>query len=191
MTRSAETAVRTSLSAEAGTPIEQLDIILYPDRRLRAPCRPVESFDEDLRRLAERMVELMTKQNGVGLAAPQVGINIRMFVCNHTTEPEDTRVYVNPVLSDLVGSVEGDEGCLSIPNVTVPVRRAQRCVLRGFDLTGQALEVAGEDLEARVWQHETDHLDGVLILDKMSPASKIAGRRPLKQLEDDFRAANR
>ena len=136
-------------------------------------------------------MELMTRERGVGLAACQVGVLLRLFVCNPTGEPEDRRCYVNPEPVDLEGAFEGDEGCLSIPELTVPIRRAQRCTLRAFDVVGQPVEVRGEDLEARVWQHETDHLNGVLIIDKMSPASKIASRRILKKLEEDFRAEKR
>jgi peptide deformylase len=168
-----------------------MQVRIYPDPCLRKTCQPVDTFDDSLRRLAERMITLMREHKGVGLAAPQVGVNLRLFVCNPTPEPENDRVYINPVLTDLVGVVEAEEGCLSIPEVLVSVRRAQRCRLAALDLTGQPVEVAADDLEARVWQHETDHLDGVLILDKMSQADKIATRRMLKQLEEDHRKNTR
>ena len=171
--------------------IDRLEIINYPDPRLREVCPPVEAFDERLGRLIERLFELMARERGVGLAAPQVGVPLRLFVCNPTGEPEDRRYYVNPEPVDRVGAVEGDEGCLSIPELTVPIRRAQRCTLRAFDVADRPVELRGEDLEARIWQHETDHLNGVLIIDKMSPASKIASRRILKKLEEDFRSERR
>lgn len=171
--------------------IDQLRIVFYPDPVLRESCRPVEAFDAQLAALAERMGFLFHEAAGVGLAAPQVGVAVRMFVCNPTGEPEDTRVWVNPELSDLEGSVEADEGCLSIPGVTVPKRRAERAVIQGFDLTGQPVRAEGTDLLARIWQHEIDHLNGVLVVDGMSEAAELANRKTLKQLEADYAAAAR
>ena len=171
------------MGIDTATPIESLGVICYPDARLRKPSVPVEAFDDRLRRLADRMLALMADHRGVGLAAPQVGVNLRLFVCNPSGEPDGQRVYVNPVITEMVGAVEGDEGCLSLPDVTVPIRRAPRCRLRAFDLTGTPLEREGQDLEARVWQHEVDHLNGVLIIDRMSPMDRIATRRTLKSLE--------
>ena len=184
-------AAGSRMNGLADINIDRLEIINYPDPRLREACLPVEAFDERLGRLIERLFELMARERGVGLAAPQIGVPLRLFACNPTGEPEDRRYYVNPEPVDLEGAVEGDEGCLSIPELTVPIRRAQRCTLRAFDMAGQPVEVRGEDLEARIWQHETDHLNGVLIIDKMSPASKIASRRILKKLEEDFRTERR
>lgn len=177
------------MGIDTATPIESLLVICYPDARLRKTSVPVEAFDDDLRRLADRMLALMADHRGVGLAAPQVGVNLRLFVCNPSGEPDGQRVYVNPVITEMVGAAEGDEGCLSLPDVTVPIRRAPRCRLRAFDLTGTPLEREGQDLDARVWQHEVDHLDGILIIDKMPPASKIAVRRILKRLDEAHRAA--
>ena len=111
-------------------------IVVYPDPRLRKKCIPVRpgEFDESLGALAGRMLELMKANRGVGLAGPQVGVCRRIFVCNPTGEPGDDHVYVNPVLSDLTGSVEGEEGCLSIPEVHVMVRRAKRCRITAQDV---------------------------------------------------------
>lgn len=164
-----------------------LDLVFYPDPRLRKVCAPVERFDEALARTAAEMLELMGARRGIGLAGPQVGFMRRLFVCNVTGKPEDAQVYANPELVDLVGAVEGEEGCLSIPDVNVPVRRAQRCTIRAYDLAGQPIEFTGEDLLARVWQHETDHLDGVLILDRTNEAAKLAHRRTLRDLEAQYR----
>lgn len=164
-------------------------LVFYPDARLRKVCKPVEKFDDALRRLAEAMLKLMIVKRGIGLAGPQVGFLRRMFVCNLTGEPSDSMVFVNPQLVDLVGAAEGDEGCLSIPHVHVPVRRATTCVIRAFDLEGKPFELAGEGLLARVWQHENDHLDGKLILDRTSPAAKLSVRHTLKELESKHRPA--
>jgi peptide deformylase len=165
----------------------RMRIIIYPDPRLRKACKPVEQFDKDLAALAERMIELMHEAKGVGLAAPQVGVLQRLFVCNTTGEPNDNRVFVNPTLTDLTGDVESEEGCLSIPDVTVPIRRANACVIEAQDLSGKRITFQAADLPARCWQHECDHLDGRLIIDRMSETDRIAQRRTLKQLESQFK----
>lgn len=162
-----------------------LRIITYPDPRLKKVCRPVEVFDEGLAALAGRMLELMRESQGVGLAAPQVGQLVRVFVCNVTGEPKDDRIYVNPTLADLRGECEGEEGCLSIPDVTVLMRRSMSCRMMAMDLKGNAIEEDGSELLARCWQHECDHLDGRLIIDRMSDTDRIANRRKLKELERD------
>ncbi len=169
------------------TDVAALEIIKYPDPRLRRPCAPIEVFDDTLVALAGRMLELMHAAQGVGLAAPQVGVLVRLFVCNVTGESADDMIIVNPRLDDLVGSIESEEGCLSIPEVTVNVRRALGCTLKGCDLKGHAIELAGAELLARCWQHECDHLDGRLITDQMSEADTIANRRVLKSLEAQYK----
>lgn len=166
--------------------IAALRIVHYPDPVLRKRARPVEHFGPRLGRLAARMLELMHKEKGVGLAAPQVGLSMQLFVCNATGEPRDDLVCVNPSLHDPDGQEEKDEGCLSITGVSVPMRRAVRITLRACDATGSAFERRGEQLLARVWQHETDHLFGRLIIDSMSEAVRLENRRAIKQLEDDY-----
>lgn len=160
-----------------------LQVILYPDPRLRKVCRDVEQFDEDLAALARRMLELMRQHDGVGLAAPQVGVLLRLFVCNPTGDPRDDHVYVNPRLTDLTGEGDREEGCLSIPDVNVTIRRPAACKMRAVDLQGRPFEEEGSDLLARCWQHECDHLEGRLIIDRMSESDKIANRKAIRQLE--------
>lgn len=167
--------------------LNKLEILVYPDPRLRKRCAPVEEFNGRLAALAAKMIEMMRAARGVGLAAPQVGVLLRMFVANTTGKPDDDRVFVNPVIVEPEGAKEASEGCLSLPDVEVQVRRALRCRVRAYDLSGRPFECAGEELPARVWQHETDHLDGVLILDRMGPADKIATRKRLRELEAEHR----
>lgn len=167
--------------------IDKLRIIEYPDPRLRKGCKPVEAFDEWLARLAERMLKLMHESNGIGLAAPQLGLLRRMFVCNVTGEPKDDQVFVNPEMSNFIGHAAGEEGCLSLPEVTVTVRRPAACVISAFDVTGKPFRLVGEGLFARCWQHEYDHLDGRMIVDYMSEADKIGNRRVLKYLEAKYK----
>jgi peptide deformylase len=163
--------------------IEKLRIIEYPDPRLRKVCKPVETFDDWLQRLAVRMLKLMHESEGVGLAAPQVGILRRVLVCNVTGDPKDDQIFVNPRLTDFIGHADGEEGCLSLPEIRVTVRRPVGCTIHAFDVTGKAIDYAGEGLFARCWQHESDHLDGRLIIDYMSEADRIANRRSIKYLE--------
>ncbi|HKQ48342.1 MAG TPA: peptide deformylase [Phycisphaerae bacterium] len=165
--------------------VAALQIINYPDARLRKACGVVERFDEELAALAERMFLLMRQHEGVGLAAPQLGVLLRMFICNPTGDPKDDHVYVNPRLTDFVDQADREEGCLSIPDVTVNVRRPLSCRIHAFDLQGRPIEEAGSDLLARCWQHECDHLEGRLIIDRMSESDKIANRKAIRQLEAD------
>lgn len=166
--------------------VDSLRILHYPDPRLRKKARPVERFDAELEALTRRMFELMYAAKGVGLAAPQVGVALRVFVMNPTAKPEDERVICNPKIRDGHSPAEAEEGCLSLPGIHVQVRRPASCRLLAQDVSGNPIEEEGSDLLCRIWQHETDHLDGVLILDKMSPADEIATRKTLRALEAEF-----
>jgi len=133
------------------------------------------------------MLELMRAEDGIGLAAPQVGILKRLFVCSVPGTDKDSErrdlVFVNPVLQDFEGEDVAEEGCLSIPDVLVRVRRPTACTITGQDLDGNQIALRGTDLLARCWQHECDHLDGKLITDRMSEMDRIANRKALKRLE--------
>ena len=166
--------------------LRKLAVIHYPDPRLRQPCEPVVVFDDDLAALAERMIELMVQDKGVGLAAPQVGVLKRMLVISPSGESKDAVALVNPVIRDREGNVEAEEGCLSLPGVNVRVRRARRCRIEAVDLEGNPLSVEAQDLLARIWQHEADHLDGVLIIDRMGPTDRMAVRKILRALEEGY-----
>jgi peptide deformylase len=169
---------------------EELKIIHWPDPRLKKLSKPVELPDPSLKQLAARMFELMREAKGVGLAAPQVGLNIRLFVMNPTGEPQDDRVYVNPVLSDGDGEEEGEEGCLSLPEIHASIVRFKKMRMSARDVDGNPIDEAGEGFVARVWQHEFDHLNGTLLTDRMGPVAKMAARRTLKDLEDKYRSEN-
>jgi peptide deformylase len=168
-----------------------LRIIRYPDPRLRKPSVPVEVFDADLKALATRMLELMREAKGVGLAAPQVGINRRLFVMCHSGKSEDDRVYVNPVLSEPEGEDEAEEGCLSLPEINIPVWRSTRLRIQARDLDGNPIDQTESGYIARIWQHETDHLDGILLLDKMTPIQKLSMRRQIRDMEQAFESQRR
>jgi peptide deformylase len=131
---------------------DDLKIILWPDPRLRKVSADVEQFDENLRTLASRMLELMRQSKGVGLAAPQVGINVRMFVMNATGEPQDDRVYVNPVLTDATGEEAGEEGCLSLPQINADILRHRTLHMEAKNAEGQPISETESGYVARVWQ---------------------------------------
>jgi peptide deformylase len=150
----------------------------YGDSILRMKAREVDSFDADLERLAERMTELMHEANGVGLAATQVGVLRRLFV--FSDEGED-RVLVNPTITTSSRHTEiDDEGCLSLREVLVPVERATSVTIEGFDAKGEPVRLELELPTSRVVQHEVDHLDGVLIIDRTDDESRRAALAKLR-----------
>ena len=163
-----------------------LKIIFYPDPRLRKTSDTVTVFDQSLKDLATRMLELMRTARGVGLAAPQVGENVRMFVMNPTGEEGDDRIYVNPVLADAEGEEEGEEGCLSLPGINAKVWRSKKLKMQALDLEGHPIEEIADGYIARIWQHETDHLNGTMIIDRMGPVARLASRRILRELQQKW-----
>ena len=170
---------------------DQCHLVYYPDPVLKRACSPVAAFEPRVDALARRMLAVMREAKGVGLAAPQVGVSIRLFVCNPTGEPEDDLVVVNPRLIELSGASEQEEGCLSLPGVNVTIRRATRVVVEAQDASGKPLHLEADDVLARIVQHEVDHLDGKLITHRMSDADEIANRRAIKQLEETYASAHR
>jgi peptide deformylase len=165
-----------------------LKIISYPDPRLRKISTEVKAFDDNLAALMRKMFELMRESRGVGLAAPQVGQNIRLFITNHTGKPEDDRVYVNPFLFDADGEEIANEGCLSLPNIEAEVNRAKTVKIQAKSVTGDPIEATEIGYLARIWQHELDHLNGILLIDRMGPTARVESRKTLKELEDKFAA---
>jgi peptide deformylase len=143
----------------------------YPDVALKMKARPVEQFDDDLRDLAERMKRLMFEARGIGLAAPQVGILQRMFV--FTPAKDDVAAVVNPEVVEQSEETDVvEEGCLSIQGILVPVERPVTVTLVGCDENGAEVKYELDDIFARAAQHELDHLDGVLIIDKTTPEAR-------------------
>jgi peptide deformylase len=168
-----------ALEQEARRLVALSRIRQYGDPALRMKAREVESFDDDLRRLAERMTTLMHEAQGVGLAATQVGVLRRVFV--FTDEGED-RVLVNPVITTRSETLETDEeGCLSLREARVPVERPVAVTIEGRDLAGEVVSLELQLPSARIVQHELDHLDGVLIIDRTDDESRrgaLAALRP-------------
>ena len=170
-----------------------MEIVLYPDPRLRRPCEPVEAFDEELASTVRKMFEVMYLTEGVGLAAPQVGISRRLLVYNpegDAEKPEGEIVLANPrILSKAKETEFGEEGCLSFPGIYASVDRARKVALEAQDLQGRPITLEIEGWNARIFLHEFDHLDGILFVDRMTPADKGRIKGLLQDLESQFAEA--
>lgn len=166
-----------------------LPIRIYPDPVLRAKCRRVEQFDAALRKLAADMVETMHAAPGVGLAAPQVGIEICLAVVDVSVgeDPAQVRVLVNPEIVRREGLEAEVEGCLSLPGITDKVDRPLSITLRVQDVEGRPYELSVEAYLARAICHEVDHLDGILFTDHLRGLRRERARRQLKRLAEELR----
>jgi len=164
-----------------------ISIVHYPEPVLLTVGRPVEDeeFGEELERLAEDMFETMTHAGGVGLAAPQVGISKRLFVMDVPVgdEQRERHVLVNPEIVRIEGEQVGEEGCLSFPGLFQVVKREMRVIARARDTKGEEFELDVADLAARCILHETDHCDGIVFLDRMTPLKREMAKRKIKTLQ--------
>jgi len=146
-------------------------ILHYPDKRLRQPAQKVTQFDAELERLLSDMAETMYAAPGVGLAAPQIGVALRIFVVDVATgadQPSDFRVFINPEILDAEGRVTNEEGCLSFPGVHEDIVRAERIRVRAQNARGESFELDASGFLAVAIQHENDHLNGKLMVDHLS-----------------------
>ena len=162
----------------------------YPDPVLRKHCG---AYDEkEIERAvadAENMLEIMYKGRGVGLAGPQAGLGKRVFVIDVSEDRNQPVILINPRVVDTDGApVEADEGCLSFPGLYAPLSRPAFARVEYIDLKGEPRVIEGEDLFARAVQHEVDHLDGILFIDRLDPATRMHIRRELKDLEEAFKS---
>lgn len=146
-----------------------MKIICFPHPTLRRKSKPIRRVDDELRRIARTMFELMYAAKGVGLAANQVDLPIRMFVANLEANPEkgEELVFINPIVSNPKGTEEQEEGCLSLPGLYGTVIRPKQVRVAAYNLRGEEVDMVATGLLARVVQHELDHLDGVLFIDRM------------------------
>lgn len=168
----------------------QLSIIPYPHPTLRVRSKPIVRVDEELRRIVDQMLDLMYQANGVGLAANQVDLPIRLFVANPSGErgEDEELVLINPVLQRPKGNETAQEGCLSLPGMYGQVKRPKSVRLSAFDLQGNPIERNVDGFLARILQHENDHLDGVLFFDRISDEARRDLDDGLIELETDFRS---
>lgn len=186
-----------TLAASVGTLVDldtELDIRKYPDPVLRASNYTVTVFDDALERLAEKMFELMYSDDGVGLAAPQAGVNIRMMVFNETGErehPEEQRVLINPRIINTSGpKTVFEEGCLSFPQLYGDVVRPSRVRVKAQGLDGKSFFMNIDKFPARIFQHEFDHLQGVLFVDRMTEEVAEGIRDGLETQERAFETSH-
>jgi peptide deformylase len=154
----------------------------FGDPVLKQRAREVEEIDGDLATVVHGMYETMDLEEGIGLAAPQVGVRKRLFTFD-LHEGDGPAVVINPEIVEREGEVLSDEGCLSVPGYHFEVVRAERVIMRGIDLDGNELVIEGDDLLARMIQHEIDHLDGVLLLDRVEPDVRREALRDMRTRE--------
>ena len=169
-----------------------MEVLKYPAPALRRGGKPVETFDAALAATAREMLDTMYRQRGVGLAAPQVGLELDLLVLNETGERGDgsgEMVLVNPEIVTKKGHEFGEEGCLSFPGLYAEVQRSKKIVVKYRDLEGQEQEMVAEDFLARIIQHEIDHLKGVVFVDRLSSVEKLRVRTRLQDMERSFQAS--
>jgi peptide deformylase len=157
-----------------------LKVRRYGDPLLRRRAREIETVTPEIRRLVDDMIDTMYDEVGIGLAAPQVGTSVRLLVVGDE-EGRGAQALVNPVISEQGGSVTAEEGCLSLPGIFAQVTRAQWVKLDAQDLEGQPVTITARGLRARVFQHEIDHLDGVLFIDHLDPVTRDRIKRRIKK----------
>jgi peptide deformylase len=164
-----------------------LPIVHYPEPVLLTVAKPVgdDGFGDDLKKLVEDMFETMADAGGVGLAAPQVAVGKRLFVMDTPNEDEtrERHVLINPEIIHFEGEQTGDEGCLSFPGLYQTVRREMRVIARALDINGGEFELDVQGLAARCILHETDHCDGIVFLDRMTPLKRQFAKRKIKHLQ--------
>ncbi len=161
-------------------------ILHYPHPLLLRRTQDVDEIGDHVLEIVRGMFEVMYKSEGIGLAANQVGLDMRLFVANPSNDPEGEIVMINPEIVAHDGRQVGDEGCLSFPEIYGKVTRSSAVEVEYYDLDGKLCKMEAADLPARVLQHEIDHLDGVVFISKMSPGDRTVNSRRLKELENKF-----
>lgn len=170
-----------------------MQIIHYPHPTLRRVSKPVQRIDAELRRTVAEMFETMYQANGVGLAANQVDLPVRLFVFNPAADPNEGEelACINPVLSQPKGKAEEEEGCLSLPGIVGAVRRPEKIRIQAYDLAGNPIDRLLDSLTSRIVQHEVDHLDGILFIDRLSDTGRAGLEGGLEELELEYQNLRR
>ena len=170
---------------------KNFDVVLFPDPVLRKETEEITAFDDELKGVVEGMFERMFESQGVGLAAPQVGLSMRLFVLNDEGDkdkPERNLALINPTIKSFGGKkTRHEEGCLSLPGVHADITRPEKCVVHHFDVDGNEVEKEYDGFVARIIQHEYDHLQGVLLVDRMTPSDKLRNRAAVDELKAAYR----
>ena len=164
-------------------------ILKYPHPALRHKSKPLRRVDTELKLSVRAMFDLMYEHKGIGLSANQVDLPYRLFVLNVESESaavEHEHVFINPVIAKRKGNIEAEEGCLSFPGIYAPVRRSEKITISAYNLAGEEVTSELSGLLGRAAQHEYDHLDGVLFIDRLSPSGHLAVKEALAELERQF-----
>lgn len=165
-----------------------LNVLRFPDERLRTVAKPVEQIDSDIKQLVKDMFETMRDENGIGLAATQVNVHKRVVVMDVSENQDTPRVFINPEITHMDGKTISEEGCLSVPNNYAKVERSEHIVVKALDETGKEYSLEADGLLAICIQHELDHLKGKLFVDYLSPLKR---QRIRAKLEKEARLAAR
>lgn len=167
----------------------EYQLTLYPDPILRKVALPLTSFGSEVERLVEAMLARMRASKGVGLAAPQIGLRQRVLVLNASGEPADDLALINVEIVERFGPPTlFDEGCLSFPGIYAEVERPDGCLIRACDPQGKSFERSFTGFESRIIQHEYDHLEGILLVDRMSPAEKVRNKAALEEMVERYKS---
>lgn len=168
--------------------VDKCRITHYPADVLAGRAQPVEKIDDNIRQLVKKMTDIMLKNKGVGLAAPQAGVPLRLFIISLDASREAVKVYINPTVTP-TGELDAiEEGCLSVPGIYTKIRRYKKCKVTATDLDGNEFTEEAEGLYARALQHEYDHIEGMTIADRMGSAAKIVHRKQLKKLREEHKS---
>jgi len=165
--------------------VSKCKITHYPAPVLAKRAMPVEKIDDNIRRLVEKMTDIMLENKGVGLAAPQAGVSLRLFIISLDGTRENVKVYINPTVTPDGQLSDTEEGCLSVPGIYTKIKRYKKCIVTAIDLDGNEFTEEAEGLYAKALQHENDHIEGVTIVNRMGRVAQIAHRRQLKKLTNE------
>jgi peptide deformylase len=164
--------------------VDKCKITRYPAAVLRGRAAPVEKIDDTIHRLVEKMTDIMFENKGMGLAAPQAGVGLRLFIISLTATRDNVRAYINPTVTPHGELEDAEEGCLSVPGIWTKIRRYKQATVTATDLDGNEFTEEAEGLYARCLQHEYDHIEGTVIINRMSQTARIVHRRQLKKLTE-------
>ena len=166
--------------------VEKCRMTHYPAQVLAGRAKAIDKIDESIHNLVEKMTDLMIEHKGIGLAGPQAGVDLRIFIISLDGSREAVRVYINPTVTTTGEDLQQmEEGCLSVPGVYTKIRRHARCSVTATGLDGKEFTEEAEGLYARALQHEYDHIEGLTIVNRMGQAAKIVHRKQLKKLSED------
>jgi peptide deformylase len=184
VTNSTKNKTKQKYETQKMVDIDKCRITRYPAEVLAHKAEPVENIDENIRQLVKKMTEIMIEHKGVGLAAPQAGVPLRLFIISLDGTAQNVRVYINPTVTPDGALGSNEEGCLSVPGVFTKIRRYKKCKVTATELDGNEFNEEAEGLYARALQHEYDHIEGIIIVNRMAQTAKIAHRRQLKKLAE-------